>query len=77
LDGPFSRSKFASDPKRNFQGCRGGQELKKCDRTFSKPGDGLTKDGTLIYFARKHDRVAGVVKRKCCPNTPACKNRPL
>ena len=38
-----------------------------------KPRDGLTKDGTMIYFARKHDCVACALKPKCCPNVPARK----
>jgi hypothetical protein len=29
---------------------------------------GLTKDGTMIYFARKHDCEACALKPKCCPN---------
>jgi hypothetical protein len=42
-------------------------------RTFSKPRDGLTKDGTMIYFARKDDCDACALKPKCCPNAPARK----
>jgi hypothetical protein len=42
-------------------------------RAFSKPRDGLTKDGTMIYFARKHDCGACALKPKCCPNVPARK----
>ena len=37
------------------------------------PRDGLTKDGTMIYFARKHDCEACALKPKCCPNVPARK----
>ena len=40
---------------------------------FSKPRDGLTKDGTLVYFARRHDCDACTPKSKCCPNMPARK----
>jgi hypothetical protein len=32
--------------------------LKKYNRAFSKPRHGLTKDGALLYFARKQDRDA-------------------
>jgi hypothetical protein len=31
------------------------------------------KDGTLLYFARKHDCDACTPKSKCCPNMPARK----
>ena len=33
----------------------------------------MTKDGTLLYFAKKHDRDASALKPKCCPNMPARK----
>ena len=73
-DGTFSRSDFAFDPQANVYVCPGGKELKKYHRTFSRPrGKGLTKDGTLIYFARKHDCDACALKPKCCPNMPARK----
>jgi hypothetical protein len=72
-DRTFSRSDFAYDPEGNLYVCPGGKELKKYHRAFSKPHDGLTKDGTLLYFARKHDCDACALKQKCCPNTPARK----
>src|SRR5215472_9354142 len=73
-DGTFSRRDFAYDPEGNVYVCPGGKELKKYHRAFSKPrGDGLTKDGTLIYFARKQDCDACALKPKCCPNMPARK----
>ncbi len=73
-DGTFSRSDFAFDPESNLYVCPGGKELKKYHRAFSRPrGKGLTKDGTLIYFARKHDCDACALKPKCCPNMPARK----
>lgn len=53
--------------------CPGGKELKKYHRNFSKPREGLTKAGTLLYFARKHDCDACPLKPKCCPNMPARK----
>jgi hypothetical protein len=31
------------------------------------------KDGTMIFFARKHDCEACALKPKCCPNMPARK----
>jgi len=33
----------------------------------------VTKEGTMIYFARKHDYEACALKPKCCPNAPARK----
>src|SRR5271163_2177073 len=72
-DGTFSRSDFAFDPDRNLYVCPGGKELKKYHRSFSKPRDGLTREGTLIYFASKHDCEACALKPKCCPNAPARK----
>jgi hypothetical protein len=49
-DGTFSRSDFAFDRERNLYVCPGGKELRKYHRTFAKPRDGLTKDGTMIYL---------------------------
>ena len=73
MDGTFSRSDFIYDPEANVYVCPGGKELKKYHRNFSKPRDGLTKSGTLLYFARKHDCDVCALKPKCCPNMPARK----
>jgi hypothetical protein len=71
-DGTFSRSDFAFDPEHNLYVCPGGKELeKKIARSRSR--DGVTKDGTMIYFARKHDGEAWALKPKCCPSAPARK----
>jgi transposase len=73
-DGTFSRGDFVFDPEANVYVCPGGKELKKYHRNFSKPrGAGLTKDGTLLYLAGKHDCDACALKPKCCPNMPARK----
>src|SRR5208282_5412974 len=72
-DGTFSRSDFAFDPESNLYVCPGGKELRKYHRAFAKPRDGLTKDGTMIYFARKHDCEACALKPNCCPNVSARK----
>ena len=72
-DGTFSRADFAYDAEANVYVCPGGKELKKYHRNFSKPREGLTKAGTLLYFARKHDCDACPLKPKCCPNMPARK----
>jgi hypothetical protein len=73
MDGTFSRSDFIYDPEANVYVCPGGKELKKYHRNFSKPRDGLTKSGTRLYFARKHDCDVCPLKPKCCPNMPARK----
>ena len=73
MDGTFSRSDFIYDPEANVYVCPGGKELKKYHWNFSKPRDGLTKSGTLLYFARKHDCDVCALKPKCCPNMPARK----
>ena len=54
-DGTFSRSDFVFDPESNLYVCPGGKELRKYHRAFAKPRDGVTKEGTMIYFARKQD----------------------
>src|SRR5271170_4694072 len=72
-DGTFSRRDFAFDPESNLYVCPGGKELRKYHRAFAKPRDGLTKDGTMIYFARKQACHACALKPKCCPNVPARK----
>jgi hypothetical protein len=72
-DGTFSRSDFVFDPESNLYVCPGGKELRKYHRSFSKPRDGVTKEGTMIYFARKQDCEACALKAKCCPNVPARK----
>jgi Transposase DDE domain len=66
-DGTFSRSDFAFDPESNLYVCPGGKELRKYHRALAKPRGGVTKDGTMIYFARKHDCDACALKPKCCP----------
>ena len=71
-DGTFSRSDFAFDSEGNLYVCPAGKELKKYHRSFPKR-DGLTKDGTMIYFARKQDCHACPLKPQCCPNVSARK----
>jgi hypothetical protein len=55
LDRTFSRNDLAFDPEGNLYVCPAGKELKKYHRSFPKPRDGLTKEGTMIYSARKQD----------------------
>ena len=52
-------------------------KLKKYHRNFSKPRDGLTKAGTLLYFAKKHDCDACALKPKCCPKHARTQSWPL
>jgi hypothetical protein len=72
-DGTFSRSDFAFDPEGNRYVCPCGKELKKYHRSFSKPRDGVTKEGRIIYFASKRDCEACALKPKYCPKAPARK----
>jgi hypothetical protein len=50
-----------------------GKELRKYHRALSRPRNGVTKGGTMIYFARKQDCEACALKSTCFPNVPACK----
>src|SRR5271155_3480373 len=72
-DGTFPRSDFVFDPESNLYLCPAGKELRKYHRAFAKPRNGVTKEGTMIYFARKQDCGACALKPKCCPNVPARK----
>ena len=73
-DGTFSRSDFAFDPERNLYVCPGGKELQEISpRVLQAARRADAKDGTMIYFARKHDCDACALKPKCCPNVPARK----
>ena len=72
-DGTFSRSDFVFDPESNLYVCPGGKELRKYHRAFAEPRDGVTKEGTMIYFARKRDCGACTLKPRCCPNMLARK----
>jgi hypothetical protein len=63
---------LAFDPEGNLYVCPAGKELKKYHRAFPKR-DGLTKDGTMVYFARKQDCHACALKLQCCPNVPTRK----
>ena len=61
----------------NLYVCPGGKELRKYHRAFAKPRDGLTKDGTMIYFARKHDCDACALKLQVLPERSCAQNRAL
>src|ERR1700683_3221862 len=74
-DGTFYRSDFVFDPESNLYVCPGAKELRKYHRAFAKPRDGLTKDGTMIFFARKHDCEACALKPKCCRTFLRAKSR--
>src|SRR6516225_6630080 len=50
-DGTFSRSDFVFDPERDLYKCPGGKELRKYRRAFTKPRDGVLKDGRVGYRA--------------------------
>jgi len=73
-DGTFSRSDFVFDPERDLYECPGGKELRKYRRAFTKPRDGVSKDGTMITFrASRLDCDACALKPRCCPNDVARK----
>ena len=42
-------------------------------KTMLPKRDGRTKDGTMLYFARKQDCHACALKPQCCPNVPTRK----
>jgi hypothetical protein len=79
-DGTFSRSDFAFDLESNLYVCPGGKQLRKYHRAFAKSRDGLTKDGTMIYFARKQ-RLRGlraqaqVLPKRSCAQDCALRSR--
>ena len=62
-DGTFSRADFAYDATADHYICPGGNALK----TTGKVHDARTR----LYRARKADCEGCVLKRQCCPNTPA------
>ena len=72
-NGALSRRTSPSIQKAIAMSALGGKELRKCDRLFSERRDRGTKEGTMIYFARKHDCGACALKPKCCLNAPARK----
>ena len=63
IDGIFSRADFICDEERDLYICPGANPLKTTGELHS--------DNTYRYIARKYDCDAGVLKPKCCPNTPA------
>src|SRR6516165_8833084 len=72
-DGTFSRSDFVYDPEQDLYECPGGKQLRKYRRAFTKPRDGVRKDGRIGYRAIQRDCNACALKPKCCPNMPARK----
>ena len=72
-DGTFSRSDFVFDPERDLYECPGGKELRKYRRAFTKPRDGVRKDGRIGYRAIQRDCNVCALKPKCCPNMPSRK----
>ena len=72
-DGTLSRSDFAFDPEGNLYVCPAAEELKKYHRSFPKPRDGVTKDGTLIYFARSTTATPARLNLGAAQNVPARK----
>jgi hypothetical protein len=67
-DGAFSRADFAFDEEANRYTCPGGKHLVQFRRSYAVPRTGITKDGTRLYRARKHDCTGCDLKAQCCPN---------
>jgi hypothetical protein len=65
-DGAFSAATSSSIQRAIFMSAPGGKELRKYHRAFAKPRDGLTKDGTMIYFARKQACEACALPERSC-----------
>jgi transposase len=72
-DGTYSRNDFAYDHKRDHYRCPAGKELRHGRRAYKVPRSGITKDGTLIYRASKHDCRICPLKPQCSPKEPARK----
>jgi hypothetical protein len=72
-DGTFSRSDFVYDPERDLYECPGGRELRKYRRAFTKPCEGVSKDGRIRYRAIQRDCNTCPLKPRCCPNDVARK----
>jgi len=74
-DGTFSRTDFVYDAERDLYECPDGNELRRYHRNFSKPRDGVSKDGKMItYRASRLDCDACALKPRCCPNDVARKS---
>lgn len=67
-DGTFSRADFAFDEGANRYTCPGGKHLVQFRRSYAVPRTGVTKDGTRLYRASKHDCTGCDLKAQCCPN---------
>jgi hypothetical protein len=72
-DGSFSRSDFVYVPEQDLYECPGRKQLQNYHRAFTKPRDGVSKDGTIRYRAIQRDCNACALRPKCCPNTPTRK----
>ncbi len=68
-DGTFSRSDFEWIEQDNAYRCPAGKALRSNWRTFKVPRSGVTKAGTIIYLASKHDCQHCPMNAQCCPNT--------
>ncbi len=69
-DGTFSASDFKWDNKADEYRCPENKTLKHHRRNLKGPGEGITKDNTVIYRARAMDCKHCPLKQQCCPNTP-------
>jgi transposase len=65
-DNTFSRSDFLYDAEADLYRCPG-------DKTLATNGTVVNDGTTLMYRASKYDCDSCLLKRRCCPNTPARK----
>lgn len=72
-DGTFQREDFGWDAQANEYRCPAGKTLKHNWRPFKKLRTHITKAGTIIYLASKHDCSTCPMKPRCCPNAPVRK----
>lgn len=72
-DGSFERADFINDPDDDSYTCPGGNHLRRSNRNFSKPRNGIDKDGSIRYRARKQDCDGCKLRERCTPDMPARK----
>jgi len=71
VEGALRRTDFTFDPESDRFTCPGGKLLMQHRRNYTIPRSGITKDGTRLYRASKHDCDVCPLKPRCCPNRPA------
>lgn len=72
-DGSFERADFVYDHDDDSYLCPTGNRLRRSNRNFSTPRDGVNQDGAIRYRARQQDCQSCVLCQRCTPNMPARK----